>query len=234
MVGLIRGAGAHRGHHHHPRVVGGRGHLRGGGGHRAGRRHRGGGGPQPGPLGADAGDDPVRCGRALRPPAGRLPGRGAGDRLRRRHRGALPVRHHVPRGRPRGEHRRRAPAGPAAPGRGLVVLGTTGLLLLGQVSDWTTGAPHVAGADTGAVQRGPAGQVGVHHLPVPLRGHGGTADHRRGRRRGAGPSAAGRVRPRTRPSAGGPARCRPVAAESTTLAPRPVARATGPGRRVDR
>jgi NADH-quinone oxidoreductase subunit J len=32
---------------------------------------------------------------------------------------------------------------------GLVVLGTTGLLLLGQVSKWTTGAPHVAGVDTG-------------------------------------------------------------------------------------
>jgi NADH-quinone oxidoreductase subunit J len=33
---------------------------------------------------------------------------------------------------------------------GLVVLGTTGLLLLGEVSRWTTGAPHVAGPDTGA------------------------------------------------------------------------------------
>lgn len=32
---------------------------------------------------------------------------------------------------------------------GLVVLGTTGLLLLGEVSRWTTGAPHVAGTDTG-------------------------------------------------------------------------------------
>jgi len=31
----------------------------------------------------------------------------------------------------------------------LVVLGTTGLLLLGQVSKWTTGAPHVAGIDAG-------------------------------------------------------------------------------------
>jgi len=28
---------------------------------------------------------------------------------------------------------------------GIVLLGVTGLLLLGQVSDWTTGAPHVAG-----------------------------------------------------------------------------------------
>jgi NADH-quinone oxidoreductase subunit J len=33
---------------------------------------------------------------------------------------------------------------------GLIALGTTGLLLLGQVSGWTTGAPHVAGSDTGA------------------------------------------------------------------------------------
>ena len=32
----------------------------------------------------------------------------------------------------------------------LVALGTTGLLLLGQVSQWTTGQPHVAGSDTGA------------------------------------------------------------------------------------
>ena len=32
---------------------------------------------------------------------------------------------------------------------GLTVLGTTGLLLLGEVSQWTTGAPHVAGADAG-------------------------------------------------------------------------------------
>ncbi len=32
----------------------------------------------------------------------------------------------------------------------LVALGTTGLLLLGEVSKWTTGQPHVAGTDTGA------------------------------------------------------------------------------------
>jgi NADH-quinone oxidoreductase subunit J len=32
---------------------------------------------------------------------------------------------------------------------GLVVLGTTGLLVLGQVSHWTTGAPHVAGVANG-------------------------------------------------------------------------------------
>ena len=31
-----------------------------------------------------------------------------------------------------------------------VVLGATGLLLLGEVSKWTTGQPHVAGTDTGA------------------------------------------------------------------------------------
>src|ERR1039458_6688048 len=33
---------------------------------------------------------------------------------------------------------------------GLIALGTVGLLLLGQVSHWTTGAPHVAGTDGGA------------------------------------------------------------------------------------
>jgi len=32
----------------------------------------------------------------------------------------------------------------------LVALGTTGLLLLGEVSRWTTGQPHAAGSDTGA------------------------------------------------------------------------------------
>jgi len=32
---------------------------------------------------------------------------------------------------------------------GLAVLATTGLLLLGEVSRWTTGAPHVAGVDAG-------------------------------------------------------------------------------------
>jgi len=32
----------------------------------------------------------------------------------------------------------------------LVVLGATGLLLLGQISKWTTGQPHVAGPDSGA------------------------------------------------------------------------------------
>jgi NADH-quinone oxidoreductase subunit J len=33
---------------------------------------------------------------------------------------------------------------------GLIALGATGLLLLGQVSGWVTGAPHVAGSDTGS------------------------------------------------------------------------------------
>ena len=81
-------------------VGGGRGGVRGGGGHRAGRSHRGGGGPQPGALRPDAGHDPVRHRRPLRQPARSIPGRGPGHRLRRRHRGALPVRHHVPRRRP--------------------------------------------------------------------------------------------------------------------------------------
>ena len=41
-------------------------------------------------------------------------------------------------------------------------------------------------------QRRPARQVGLHHLPVRLRGHGRPAGHRRGRRGGAGPPAAWR------------------------------------------
>ncbi len=74
---------------------------------------------------------------------------------------------------------------------GLVALGTTGLLLLGQVSKWTTGQPHAAGLRHRRPQRQPDRQVALHDLPVPLRGHLGIADHRRGRCRGAGPPAAG-------------------------------------------
>ena len=69
MVGAAR-SDAGRGDDHQPPVVGRRGDLRGGGRHRPGRRRRGGGGPQPGALRPDAGDDPVRGGRALRAPAG--------------------------------------------------------------------------------------------------------------------------------------------------------------------
>ncbi len=76
---------------------------------------------------------------------------------------------------------------------GLVVLGTTGLLLLGEVSRWTTGAPHVAGLNSGSQSSNVAAArpVRVHHLPVPLRGDGCPAGHRRGRRGGAGPEAPG-------------------------------------------
>ena len=108
-------SGARRGDRLRPRVLGRRGHLRGGRRHHPVRGGRRGGGPQSGPLGAHAGHDPVRRGRAVRAAARPVPGRGAGHRVRRRHRGAVPVRHHVPRGRPRGEHRPRAPA--AASGR---------------------------------------------------------------------------------------------------------------------
>ena len=70
---------------------------------------------QPGPRRADARHDAVRRGRALRRAAGRLPGRRPGHRLRRRHRRPVPLRDHVPRRRPRGEHRGGAPAGSSAP-----------------------------------------------------------------------------------------------------------------------
>ena len=136
-----RGAADPGGHGHptdHPR----RRRVRRGRRHRPGRRHRRGRGPQPGPLGPDAGHDPVRRGRAVRAPAGQLPGRRPGDRLRRRHRRALPVRDHVPRAST--ARRTSRPSRCAASARwpsAWCCSGTTGLLLLGQVSKWTTGQP---------------------------------------------------------------------------------------------
>ena len=197
MVGIARGGGHCGGDDGHPRLVGRRRHVRGRRRHRAGRGHRGGGGPQPGALRPHAGDDPVRRGRAVRPAAGQLPGRRAGDRLRRCHRRALPVRHHVPRRRPRGEHRRRAASGPAPAGHRTDRARHHRPPAAGpgvQVDDRCAARGRTRHRP--AVQRQPAGQVGVHHLPVPLRGHRGPADHRRGRGGGAGPAAAGHGRPR--------------------------------------
>jgi NADH-quinone oxidoreductase subunit I len=126
------------------------GHLRGGRGHRAGRRHRRGGGPQPGALGPDAGDDPVRRGRALRAAAG--PFLAAVQVIV--YAGAIVVLFLFVimfLGVDREENIGVEPLRGQRPlAIGLVVLGTTGLLLLGQVSKWTTGAPHVAGSDAGA------------------------------------------------------------------------------------
>ena len=92
-----------------------------------GRRLRRGPVPQSGALGAVAGADPLRRGRGVRQPAGRLPGRRPGDRLRRRHRHPLPVRDHAPRGGSQREPGQGSAQGPAAdrhhprpgdPGRG--------------------------------------------------------------------------------------------------------------------
>ena len=89
--------------------------------------------------------------------------------------------------------------------------------------------------DRPAVQRLPAGPVGVHHLPVPLRGHRGPAGHRRGGGGGPGPPPAGVGQPGSggrrrddrarRPTAGRPGDPAPVAD------PAPVGRT---GRSADR
>ena len=78
-----------------------------------GRRGRRGHLAQPGARRAHPRHDALRGGRPLRRAGGRLPGRRADHRLRRRHRRPVPVRDHVPRGRPAGERRRRAARGPA-------------------------------------------------------------------------------------------------------------------------
>ena len=191
MVGAAPGRSRGRRSRLRSHVVGRRRHLRRGRGHRAVRCHRRGGGSQPGPLGPDAGHDAVRHRRPVRAAARPLPGRGAGDRLRRGHRGVVPVRHHVPGRRPRGEHRRRAPAGAAPPGRGpgcpryhRPAAAGPGLPLDHRRP------PCGRGRHRPAVQRLPVGQVGLHHLPVPVRGHRGPAGHRRGGRGGPGPSPA--------------------------------------------
>ena len=68
----------------------------------------------------------------------------------------------------------------------LVLLGTTGLLLLGRCSLGDR-CPARRRSRHRTVERRPPREIGVHHLPVPLRGHGRTAGHRGGRRSGAGP-----------------------------------------------
>ena len=123
----------------------------------------------------------------------------------------------------RGEHRGRAAEGPAAPG------------LPGRA--WPPGRPARSGRQrTGSPAptvgrrptRGPAatwptGQVGLHHLPVRLRGHRRPAGHRRGRCGGAGPPA-GRVPPRATTARAGP---RPDGGAGRRRRPGPTRRPAG-------
>ncbi|CAA9236317.1 MAG: NADH-ubiquinone oxidoreductase chain J, partial [uncultured Acidimicrobiales bacterium] len=162
-------------------------------------------GPQPRALRPHVDHDAVRGGGGVRRPGGALPGRRAGDRLRRRHRRALPVRDHAARGRPGGQHRDGADRRPAAGGR--------------RRGAGERGAARAAGGPGGAGEQ--RGQVDVqrprrggheprearprpvHRLPLRLRGHLGAARHRGGGRRRAGPQAGrgGRAGPQGR---GGP------------------------------
>ena len=80
-----------------------------------------------------------------------LPGRRAGDRLRRGHRGAVPVRDHVPRRRPRGERGLRAAARPAPAGRRVGrPRHRPAFCCWARSRSGPPGAPHVAGTDSGA------------------------------------------------------------------------------------
>ena len=88
-------------------------------GHGAGRGARRGAAHQPGALRPELGAHAVRRRGALRHPERQLPGRGPGHRLRRRGRGAVPVRDHAVRRRPRRGTGGRAPRRPAHPGRRL-------------------------------------------------------------------------------------------------------------------
>ncbi len=76
-----------------------------------------GGQPQPRACGVVAGRDPVRRRGAVRRAGCPLPRRRAGHRLRRRHRRAVPVRHHAARRRPHRAPRRRADRRAADPRR---------------------------------------------------------------------------------------------------------------------
>ena len=168
-------------------------------------RHR----PQSGPLCADARHDAVRsCGHIHRA-ASELPGCRAGDRLRRRHRRAVPVRNHAARSGPSSENLETEPlAGQRPIAIALVALALGGSArprdrgTLGSRSPCRRGCPEPERRG-----RGRARPVGVHHVPVPVRGDLRLARHRRRRGRGALPPA--KEDPDTRSAHSRPARaCR--------------------------
>ena len=154
---------------------------------------------QPGALRAQPGGHAVRHRRAV-PRAGRpLPRRRPGDRLRRRHRRAVPVRDHAARRRPR--------RGPRAPSRSCGQRTGRGhrrrrparrRCWSSIVLDRIAASTRRAGTRShgGKLPTRPTtnvaklGQVAVHRLPLRLRDHVGAARHRRRRRGGPGPAAA--------------------------------------------
>ena len=122
------------------------------GGGDPGRRDRRRDVAQPGARRPQPGDDALRRGRALHRAGGRLPGRRADHRLRRRHRRPVPLRDHVPRRRPGRGHHRRAAGRPAPAGlrrSPLITLG--GVLAMAATAHWVTGAKQVVGPIQGHV-----------------------------------------------------------------------------------
>ena len=159
---------------------------------------------QPGARRAQPGGDAVRRRRAVRRPGRPLPRRRAGDRLRRRHRRAVPVRDHAARRRPgRGprdepldgpaparRRRRRRRARPGRRGRcsSPAARRVTGPAV-GRAARCSTGEPDINVSSARSLFTDY-----VFAFEVTSR----AARHRRRRRRGAGPPAAtARRRPRT-------------------------------------
>ncbi len=145
----------------------------------------------------------VRHRRAVRRPGRPLPRRGAGDRLRRRHRRAVPVRDHAARRRPGRGPRDRA-AGVAS-GRAAAIGGIGLLGLARHRAVLTAGDRHRHAARSRSVgtlssRSSPTscslGEVAVHRLPVRVRDHLGAAGDRGGRRGRAALAAAARGRRR--------------------------------------
>jgi len=91
------------------------------------------------------GADPLRDSRTVHRTAGGVPRRGPGDRLRRCHRRAVPVRHHVPRRRQAREHRERSPAGQRPLAVVLMVVVLAAVIALGVNAHWATGVHHLVG-----------------------------------------------------------------------------------------
>ena len=128
-------------------------------------------------------------------PAGRPAARrGAGDRLRRRHRRAVPVRDHAARRRPARARSRdplQAPARRCASSSALVLLAEV-LFLTGH--HWATGAhrrrraTRSAAAPRARQQRRTGRALAVHRLPLAVRDHRGAARARGRRLRRARPA----------------------------------------------
>ena len=153
--------------------------------------------PQPGALRPQPGGHAVRHRRAVPQPGRPAAGRGAGDRLHRRHRGAHPLRDHAPRRRPATRtssteplvgqralrrHRRRG----ASSARSSPCSSSPGP----RRSPAPARSPRPS--PTGYEQHRPARPPAVHHLRLRAGDHRRPAHHRGGRRRRAVPPGDGR------------------------------------------